>query len=178
MKRDDISDSEKLRSTKSALKPDPRSIGFVRLDRATGRMQPLGLEDHYQAVCDLKTNSAVPADILVQYETAKNLYLYAWFVYRFFSVAEHQALAALELGLRTRFLDNLPRKYGTSDGRTTLGLLLRYARDCGFVQPEGFRSWHENAKIRAQHRYAEEKSEEMSESKGTDPIERGSSSVG
>ena len=39
----------------------------------------------------------MPREIVLQFETARNVYLYAWFVYRFYPVSEHQCLACLEL---------------------------------------------------------------------------------
>src|SRR4051812_43482451 len=104
-------DAEFLRSTVHALEPDPRSTSFVRFDSALGKMRPLQLEDHYRAVCELLLHRGVPRDVGIHFETAKNLYLYAWFVYRFFAVAEHHALTGLEFALRERFGKALPKKY-------------------------------------------------------------------
>jgi hypothetical protein len=43
--------------------------------------------------------------VQTQFETAKNLMLYSWFVFEFHTIAELQAYASLELALRTRFPD-------------------------------------------------------------------------
>ena len=52
------------------------------------------------SACELPL--AVPKGVRLHFDTARNLYLYAWFVYRFHVVAEQQALATLELALRSR----------------------------------------------------------------------------
>src|SRR5688572_27292016 len=99
--------AEYLRHPSDAHKADPRIASFVTYDGAIGQHRPLTLEDHYGAVCDLTTHPGVPEHVKIQFETAKNLYLYAWHVYRFFAVAEHQALTCLELALRERFGEDL-----------------------------------------------------------------------
>lgn len=103
----------------------------------------------------------VPEDIVLQFETTKNVYLYAWFVYRFYPVCEHQALACMELALRNRYEDEAPSKYRNKDGKLYLKGALRYAIDRGYVRHEGFRRWHEAAQRRATLRYEMEKSNEM-----------------
>ena len=151
---------EYLRQPKDVHFPDPRSTS-VKYDAAIGKMRPFTLEDHYRAVCDLTTHPGVPERIKIQFETAKNLYLYAWHVYRFLAVAEHHSLACLELALRERFGEDLPKKYVGRGGRPTLRPLLRYARDNGFIKNEGFARWHKRAQRMAEHRYSSEKSAEM-----------------
>lgn len=153
--------AEFLRQPVNTLRPDPRSVSFVKYDASVRGMRPLKLEDHYEAMCDLVLHPGVSQDVTIQFETAKNLYLYAWFVYRFFAAAEHVSLTCLELGLRERFGEDLPKKYIGRGGRPTLRPLLRYARDYGFMKNEGFRRWHERAQRRAEYRYSEEKSKEM-----------------
>lgn len=160
---------EYLRQPTDAHMPDPRSASFVRYDPAVGGMRSLTLEDHYRAVCDLTTHLGVPEDIKIQFETAKNLYLYAWHVYRFFAVAEHHSLTCLELALRERFGENLPKKYVGRGGRPTLKPFLRYARDNGFIKNDGFARWHERARRMAEQRYSWEKGTEM-DAKGLDSI--------
>ncbi len=66
----------------------------------------------------------VPESVKVHFETAKNLYAYAWFVYRFYAVAEQQALTSLEFALRERL-----------DGQVAQSLSKRRRR------PGGLSNW-------------------------------------
>lgn len=73
--------------------------------------------------------------IRIYFETAKNLYAYSWFVYRFHMVAQQHALATLELALRTRFY---PPDGVTDDRRVTLRPLLERAVKEGLLSSDEF----------------------------------------
>jgi hypothetical protein len=92
-----------LRDPKQATDPDARSEAFAVLDPEGIRKATLA--DSHGAIRDFVLNPAVPNSIMVHFETAKNLYLYAWFVYRFYPVAEQQALTALEFALREKLTE-------------------------------------------------------------------------
>lgn len=133
--------------------PDPRS-GY------TGALVDLpndlsaAIASHHAQLDGIRLNSSVPGDIRVQFDTAKNLCLYAWFVYRFYPVAEHQALTCLEFALRNRFPERLPKEYWNRYPKRepTLDPLLRYAIDTGVLKNSGFRRWHERARQSARAR--------------------------
>lgn len=77
-------------------------------------------EDRHEAIRQLELSRAVPETIRVHYDTARNVYLYAWHVYRFHVVAEHQALASLEMALRlAAFERGLVDGEGRPAGRPT-----------------------------------------------------------
>ena len=95
-------DPERLRPAALVCQPDPRNTGLVKVDRISGTIESFNLDDQHEAIAELTLNTSVPADITWQFETARNLYLYAWFVYRFYNVAEQHSLACLELALRDR----------------------------------------------------------------------------
>jgi len=93
--------------------------------------------EHADLDC-IQLNDAVP-DIAAQlFETAKNVSLYSWFVYRFHPVAESVAFAALELALNLRRtgMTLLPPDF------RSLGLsrLLRDAIDSGVLSESSFPS--------------------------------------
>ncbi|HEY5582342.1 MAG TPA: hypothetical protein VIK56_14510 [Rhodoferax sp.] len=98
---EEVNSADKLRDATTALEPDARArtTGAIRAD---GTVSMVTLEEWHAAVSGFALTLAVPLDIRVHFETAKNLYLYAWFVYRFYPVAEQQALATLEFALRER----------------------------------------------------------------------------
>jgi len=149
-----------LRSPDKACIPDPRNEGLVNFaDPSSG---PITINDQYVDVAALELHSGVPEEIRVQFETTKNLYLYCWFVYRFYPVAHHHAFTTLELSLRERFEKEIvvtgeeKREHGPG-----LKRLLSYAIENSYLKNEGFRAWRHATEMRARHRMVYEKIEEM-----------------
>ena len=160
---------EFLRPVEHVCEPDPRNTVYVILDPENGE-RPLDIRDQHASIRRFNLNKGVPEDVVFQFETAKNLYLYAWFVFRFYPVAEHQALACLELALRKQFEKALmkerlerSKKHEPSKKiqKPSLRPLLRYAISHNHIRHEGFQRWHEAARRRAEHRYQIEKVDEM-----------------
>lgn len=71
--------------------PDSRSAYFIGWQ---------SLEERWEIASQIRLEGYVPKHIRVQFETVRNLYLYAWFVYRLRPVVEQQAYSCLELALR------------------------------------------------------------------------------
>lgn len=88
-----------LRSVDELLLPDARMHHFSLCEAGTYRS--LTQKDRHASISMLSLDASVPEDIRVHFDTARNAYLYAWFVYRFHVVAEQHALSTLELALRT-----------------------------------------------------------------------------
>ena len=158
-----VKESDQLRQPEKIYDPDPRHSHFVKLDFKTGQRRNRVIDDQHEAISCFTLNEYVPVDIATHFETAKNLYLYAWFVYRFYSVAEQQAFASLEFALRERFPDFVgeekkKHKRGFEPG---LKQLMGYAINEGFVKNEGFSTREYWARMRAVSRYKHQKSEEM-----------------
>ena len=108
---------------------------------------------------------------MAKLETTKNLYLYAWFVYRFYPVAQHHALTCLELGLRTRFWDDIPAKAVPCHGKKPmLKHLLQFAISTGAITNQGFASWHKIVWQRAVYRTEHERLRKMVEEKITSMV--------
>ncbi len=97
-----IHPSESLRTIDTLCEPDPRNLGFIRFDSVVGNARPTTALDQLEDVARFTLRTEVPESVRVHFETAKNLYAYAWFVYRFHAVAEQQALTSLEFALRER----------------------------------------------------------------------------
>jgi len=155
------SDLDCLKPLEAIHSVDPRSDNQAVLDIFKNGANAVA--EHHRAVANIKLVETVPEKIFVQFETAKNLYLYSWFVYRFFPVAEHHALTCLELGLRQRFSDVLPKKYWDKPWKPTLRPLLNFAIDTRVIKNECFRQWRDHVNLRAQERYAMERHREMIE---------------
>lgn len=164
---EEVASCDALRNSEQATHADTRSEGFALID-ATG-IRPVTLADRYEDIQSFELNSAVPHSIRVHFETAKNLYLYSWFVYRFFPVAEQQALASLEFALRER----LPPLEDTAKGKPQfegLALRLRRARDLGLIRNEGLQIRERTAMRRARERYDFETHQEMIRTGATEMI--------
>jgi hypothetical protein len=153
--RENIQPGDSLRGPSHVAEPDPRS------DAVAGDAYPSLLRQHGQ-IAQFVMSPFVPAPVAIQFETAKNLYLYAWHVYRFYPVAESLALTTLEFGLRERLASTVPATANKQARRQpTLEPLLRRAVDLGLIRNEGFQRWHVAGKMRAIERYQQERLEAM-----------------
>ena len=167
---------ELLRPVEFVNEPDPRSDIYVRIDYETGQTHPIELSDHHGNIAHIKLHGGVPEDVLIQFETARNLYLYAWFIYRFYPVSERHALSTLEYALRSTLGDAYKTDWKEKE-RTrreknpetkkkkykdpTLFPLLEYAIENNVIKNEGYSVWHRNVETRAQERYRMQKLQEM-----------------
>ena len=118
---------EQLKPAHELTEPDPRRLGWAIRNNETGAVRQLTLDEHYVAVERLALSVPTTDQIETQYNTARNVLLYSWFVYRFTTVAELQAYATLEYALRW--------KLGCLDDERppTLAPLLRRAAQRGLV---------------------------------------------
>lgn len=153
---------DRFKLLKEILEPDKRNSYFVREDPRTGQYLPATLDSHYADIERYPLHENVTDDIATQYDVARNLYLYAWFEFRFFNVAEANALSVLELAMKERTgIDeieqyirqrnkehkaNTGKKGGLKKGMKTL---MEYCRDHHLVTNEGFTQWHQHATLRA-----------------------------
>jgi len=143
--------------------PDPRGDACVRFDPAISDYRPITLEDHHSEIARYTLSPSVPEKIVTHFETGKNLYLYAWFVYRFYPVADLHARMSLEFALKKRIGKGNLREACKSVGKkNSLNGYILYAIDQGWVGNEGFRRWHHRAQMRAEERARIELSKKMS----------------
>ena len=92
-----------FRTETSLLEPDPRNDDLVIVDGATGVTRAATIKDFYHRVEALNLNSDFPADVVDQFNLARNAFVYSWFCLEFNTLAELQALATVELALKSRF---------------------------------------------------------------------------
>jgi hypothetical protein len=138
--------AEALRDAVSAMAPDPRTGMFAG-------QEPLSLAAHHADIAKVQPSPAVPEPVAIQFKTARNLYLYAWHVYRFYMVVANQALTTLEFGLRERLPQQLPKPYQrVGQKQPMLTGALGCAIDQGLVRNEGFRRWHQAGQHHARER--------------------------
>lgn len=129
------------------LLSDVRQKFWVRI-LADGTTRGTQLEDLHKRMSEMNLNSAVPEDVCTGFDTARNLLLYSWFVYRFQTVAELQAYATLELALGKRL-----EQEGLGQIQN-LAPRLNLAVQKGWLQADGVRIYRQRSESRK--RYAEE----------------------
>lgn len=167
----DLYNPDFLKNPEDILKPDPRWNAFSRWDNDLNAFRDPTVEDQWLNISQYTFSESVPEKIRIQFETAKNLYLYAWHVYRFYPVAEHHALICIELALRERFEKEIPKKrYYPRSKHPMLKALLKYAFDEGYLINENFKMWNQHVDFQARQRYQREKLQELIDS-GEDELE-------
>jgi hypothetical protein len=122
-----MSIDDPLKPLEEIYQPDPRRPNIVG-----------GLVDEYAELSSIRLHDGVPSIAAQLFETAKNVSLYSWFVYRFHPVAESVAFSALELALNLHKtgLSLLPPDF-RSEG---LSRLLREAIGNGVIRESEFPS--------------------------------------
>jgi hypothetical protein len=94
------------------------------------------LEDHWRDIEALALHEGAPSTVRIHFDTARNLLLYSWHVFRFQQVAEMHAYASVEYALRVRA--GLPAR-----SKAKLSRLLPLALKNGWIQDDGFRHYRE-----------------------------------
>lgn len=151
MNSQNISDPDKLRPANRTAEADPRNLLFVSVD-SNNQAQQRTIEDQHNEVSCYSLEDYVPEKIRTFFETTKNIYLYSWHVYRFYPIAQQQALICIEFALKEKY----PEKQ-----RACLRKLLKHAINRGDLKNEGFSSWHDNVERRSIDRYEHEQLQKM-----------------
>jgi hypothetical protein len=97
---------ETLKKLEEVCQPDVRNRNRVDINHSTGDATPTTIESIHIEVENIQLNDNVPDDVRSQFNVARNLALYAWFVYSFNEIAARQALAALEMATRQKIGDD------------------------------------------------------------------------
>lgn len=94
--------ADEFRALDDVTKPDVRQTWLVVSDPESGERVKKEIRHLHWSVSQYALGNQVPQGIHVQWDTARNIWLYGWFVYRFYTVAELQAYVVLELSLRQK----------------------------------------------------------------------------
>jgi len=141
----------------SAIDPRYASRGVIDTD---GRFHPMKFEEHWRDIDALALHNGVPDMIRIHFDTARNLLLHSWFIYRFQQVAEMHAFASVEFALRWRAGILVKRT------KKDLKVLLDQAVREGWLRAEGFRRYREAIAQRAEY----EEMEVIASGREPDPI--------
>ena len=154
---------EPIKPLDQFFEPDCRTSGFVMVDETTGAMRDATIDDHYAGLHGLDLNPSVPEPVVNFLNVTKNLYLYGWLCYPFFTVCQTNAAMAVELALRLR----IPNTSGREDKRG-LRNLLEQAISNGLIQDSGFPSLP--ARQAEARRFYEELEEQMGIKTSLQPV--------
>jgi hypothetical protein len=83
---------DSLKELDQITTPDPRQMLFSQ-----------SLKDRHGQLAEIALKESVPPEVRQLFETAKNISLYSWFVYRFHQASEMIAYSVLEMSLRLRY---------------------------------------------------------------------------
>jgi hypothetical protein len=122
-----------MKELNSVLEPDFRNLSMVKVDRASGVVSPMTIEDHYGLVASVELHAGVPDHVRSYLEIVKILVLYGWLYYPFFAMSHINMALAVEMALRNR----LP-----ATGRDKRGLanLFEEAEKAGVIAKTDFNS--------------------------------------
>lgn len=152
---------EEFKQFDEILSADSRWRAFALVNRQTGESRPMQLRDHYDRVSNFDLRKSVPEKIRGQFNTSKNLLVYAWYFYPFFSVAEMHVLGVLELALKTRIGEEGINELKRTKKRIGLHSYIEHARDQRWIRNEDFQAYHQAPYAIARQQYMERKAEEM-----------------
>lgn len=94
--------ADEFRRPESMSVPDIRWSFYKVLDPEAGTARPVTSDDHYRLICQFDLSEEVPTNIRIQWDAARNLWLYSWHVWRFQESAEMRAYSTFEMALRLR----------------------------------------------------------------------------
>jgi len=80
-------------------------------------------DDFYHDIAKCKLNDYVPEDIVIHFETAKNILLYSWYSYRLTMPAKMHLISTVEFSLRERTLKEGIEKVGDRSRKTEKAML-------------------------------------------------------
>jgi hypothetical protein len=121
--------------------------------------RPKSLQDQYAEAERLKLSPSVPMKIAAQFNSARELLVFAWFNVRFAQIAERHAYSTVEMALRERLATRHEPQTAASAAAPTptpdqtragvrrrprpgLAGLLRMAIEQGLISDDAFRHYH------------------------------------
>ena len=119
---------ETLKEYSELLKADPRQPAFVIANDTKGLMKAIKLRDYHDIAKRSLLHQGVPSEVSYHFENARNLLVYSYYYYPFYSMAQFFAFIAVEAALRIKA--GKPKRGFTS--------LFREAVRKKWIRDEGF----------------------------------------
>lgn len=145
--------SDEFRTPENIALPDIRNENFG----------DAGVRQFHKAIANFQLGSHVPKDLIIQFDTSRNLFLYAFHVYRFFPIAQHQLYITLERAIRECVGSDILDEYRKNKNKNQPKGAKRYSRglklnltfivEKSLIKNEDFRLWHEGKARRAEDEY-------------------------
>ena len=133
-----------FKSLDEICRADPRQKSFQRRDAEYGGMRPMELKDLHQEVAEIRLEGSAPKGVAREFDKARNLLIYSWFVYEFGMPAMLQSHSTVELALKEKFkADGNPLP-----GRPGLSWFLHQAVERKWICDGDFPHVVQNAKRR------------------------------
>ena len=143
---------EILKPIVEVMLPDPR---FEHYAVGSGdNWRRFDISDLHQRICLSSLNLNVPDEVRRQFDIARNLMLYSWYVFEFHIVGEHHAYGALERALRivlSHAKKTIRKKGKPVEIFETLGPLLRKAKENNLIVPDKLPAWQRVLERRKRH---------------------------
>jgi hypothetical protein len=139
---------ETLKPLDKVLQADERWSSFVSYKPARKGFFSSELWERHEVIASINLHELVPDSIRDHFETAKNLLLYAWFVYRFSPVGELHAYSSVEMALKEKAKSEKVSKRKSK----SLSILMREAISRKWIADEGFEIYRRNRDRRLEQR--------------------------
>ena len=118
---------DKLKPYDQILEADAIWRGFVLYNRETGISRDRTLSDHYSGIESITLTQSVAESVREQFDAARNLFLYSWFVYSFIPIAQLHAFSSVEYAIRIKSGKPLLLRSGLE-----LAIKEQWIKDSGF----------------------------------------------
>jgi len=90
------------------LQPDHVSSTEENIDAARKRVYPrVSFEDLQKDIAEIQLIPDVPEDVQRVFKSAKDLHMFGYFRYHFFTISQHYAFLALESAIKRRYAESL-----------------------------------------------------------------------
>jgi len=128
-------------------------------------------ETLFNEIAQFELGVSVPKDIVTQYDTARNLYVYGFHVYRFYNIAQQQLYSVLELAIKDCIGEEELKTYIKSKQRNGRGprpglsIYMQYLREHKLIVNSDFPRWHKRNRIEAENVYRDKIYKLMDEQK-------------
>ncbi len=124
---------EQFKDFNEIIEPDVRN-GFVKYDLKKSTSIKVTQKEIYNIIEKNSLSSTVPEDVKSYFNTIRNLCIYAWYYYPFYTTANFLFSTAIEMALRIKF----------NDKETAFKNLIKKAIKQGLIRNEEF--YHEDSK--------------------------------
>lgn len=144
---------ERLKKPSELCQPDERNLAFVVLDpEAADGIRPSTPEDRFLEMEALALPAGLPEHITDAFTATRNLWLYGWFHWPFYSFAEMHAYQCIEIALRHRAAqEEKAGRLQPTKRRLTFAKLLQIAVKDGWITDQGFERFRQVEARRREH---------------------------